>query len=199
MPEDAQERLQANLQGRLRKLICQGLGYLDLSDAGTASQLEPALSVMVLLIEGFKIRGQLEEARAAKQWLQGLLEAEVTTQAEAIQESSLTEGRVKRRGVLKTTKCGAYTPNPQIQENPVVRHTGKDEILTCNNCGIELRSPWVFDYLGKVHLLITDVGHNSCGGKYVPAVAKLSMKFPLSATMTKTWIFVRMEVNASSA
>ncbi|CAE8616703.1 unnamed protein product [Polarella glacialis] len=78
MPEDAQERLQANLQGQLRKLICQGLGYLDLSDAGTVSQLEPALSFVKLLIERFKVRGQLEAARAARQWLrlQGLLTAE---------------------------------------------------------------------------------------------------------------------------
>ncbi|CAE8596349.1 unnamed protein product [Polarella glacialis] len=147
MPEEAQERLQANLQGQLRKLICKGLAYLDLSDAGTASQLEPALSVMKLLIERFKIRGQLEEAKAAKQWLrlQGLL----TALAEADLESSLTEGRVKRRGVLKTTKGGVYTPNPQIQENPLVRNTGNDVILNCNKCGIELRSSWVFEHRGK--------------------------------------------------
>ncbi|CAE8705102.1 unnamed protein product [Polarella glacialis] len=85
MPEDAQERLQSNLQGKLRKLICKGLGHLDLSDVGTASQLEPALSFMKLLIERFKIRSQLEEAQAAKQWLrlQGILTSEVTTQAQA--------------------------------------------------------------------------------------------------------------------
>ncbi|CAE8624526.1 unnamed protein product [Polarella glacialis] len=62
MPEEAQERLQANLQSRLRKLIFKGLGYLDLSDAGTASQLEPALSFMKLLIEHFKVRVQLVDA-----------------------------------------------------------------------------------------------------------------------------------------
>ncbi|CAE8587389.1 unnamed protein product [Polarella glacialis] len=119
MPEDAQERLQVNLQCKLRKLICQGLGYLDLSDAGTASQLEPALSFMKLLIERFQARGQLEEARAGKQWLrlQGLLITEATAQAEASLESSLTEGSLKRTGGLRTTKGGVYTPNPNIQDN----------------------------------------------------------------------------------
>ncbi|CAE8581459.1 unnamed protein product [Polarella glacialis] len=82
MPEDAQERLQADLQSKLRKLLCKGLGYLDLSDAGTASLLEPALSLMKLLIERFEARGKLQQARAAKQWLrlQGILIAEATTQ-----------------------------------------------------------------------------------------------------------------------
>ncbi|CAE8596352.1 unnamed protein product [Polarella glacialis] len=178
MPEDAQERLQTNLQSQLRKLICKGLAYLDLSDAGTASQLEPALSFMKLLIERFKVRGQLEEARAAKQWLrlQGLLTTEATTQAEANLEILLTEGNHRRGGGLKTTKGGVYTPNPKNQDNPLIRNTGNDVILNCNKCGIELRSSWIFDYLGKVHILVPKHGHSACGGRYVPTDAKLSVR-----------------------
>ncbi|CAE8652449.1 unnamed protein product, partial [Polarella glacialis] len=174
MPEDARERLQANLQGRLRKLICQGLGCLDLSDAGTASQLEPALLFMKLLIERCKIRGQLEEARAAKQWLrlQGLLTAEATTLAQASLKNLEPGGNVGGRGGgLKTTKDGVYTPNPKIQSNPLVQNTGIGVILTCNKCGVELKSSWVFARRRKVLTLIPEHGHlphGKCGGKYVP-------------------------------
>ncbi|CAE8586576.1 unnamed protein product [Polarella glacialis] len=134
MPDDAQERLQANLQGRLRKLICKGLGYLDLSDVGTASHLEPALSYMKLLIERFKVRGQLDEARAAKQWLrlQCILTAEATAQAEADLESLHPEGGSRRyflqnlvgkktwTGTDKaSTRNGVYTPSERIQCNPL--------------------------------------------------------------------------------
>ncbi|CAE8679243.1 unnamed protein product [Polarella glacialis] len=131
MPEDAQERLQANLQSQLRKLICKGLAYLDLSDAGTAMQLEPALSVMKLLIERFKVRGQLEAAWAAKQWLrlQGLLAAEVTTLAEGNSESCRSEGRNYLIGEDRAcSKSGIYFPNVKLKSNPLVRNTGQDVI-----------------------------------------------------------------------
>ncbi|CAE8594094.1 unnamed protein product [Polarella glacialis] len=172
MPEDAQERLQANLQGRLRKLICQGLAYLDLPDAGTASQLEPALSFMKLLIERFKVRGQLEEARAAKQWLR--LQGFFTAEANLV--SSLPEGSVKRGGRPQTTKGGVYMPNPMIQDNPLVRNTGTYVILTCIKCGLELRSSWVFEHRGKVATLVPGSGHYACRAKYVHADAKISIK-----------------------
>ncbi|CAE8728436.1 unnamed protein product [Polarella glacialis] len=159
MSEDAQERLQANLQSRLRKLIFQGLGYLDLSDAGTASQLEPALSFVKLLIERFKARGQLEEARAAKQWLllQRLFTAEATTLAEANLESCRSDGVQSTKGKDSyligedrgASKGGLYSPNVKIQSNLLVRNTGQDVILNCNKCGLELRSSWVFEYRGK--------------------------------------------------
>ncbi|CAE8598210.1 unnamed protein product [Polarella glacialis] len=183
MPEDAQERLQANLQSRLRKLICQGLGYLDLSDAGTASQLEPALSFMKLLIERFKVRGQLEEARAAKQWLllQGLLTADATKEAEPNLESyfesyfgSSVIERSRRREAAKTTTAGGrYIPRPKIQENPLVRNTFHDVLVTCNKCGFELRSSWVFDHRGKLRTLVPINGHKVCGGRYVSVTGSL--------------------------
>ncbi|CAE8651257.1 unnamed protein product, partial [Polarella glacialis] len=141
MPEDAQERLQANLQSKLRKLICKGLGYLDLSDPWTASQLEPALFVMKLLIGRFKIRGQLEEAKAAKQWLrlQGLLTAKATTQAEANLESSKNEGHNYLIGEDRgSSKGGIYSPNTKLKSNSLVRNTGQDVVLTCSKCGLEL-------------------------------------------------------------
>ncbi|CAE8645594.1 unnamed protein product [Polarella glacialis] len=124
MPEDAQERLQANLQSKLLKLICKGLGYLDQSDAGTASQLEPALSFLKLLIERFKVRGQLEEARAAKQWLrlQGLLKDEATTQAEANLARCRSDGAQIIEGKNVPTgedrgfsKGGVYSPNVKLK------------------------------------------------------------------------------------
>ncbi|CAE8594088.1 unnamed protein product [Polarella glacialis] len=184
MPEDAQERLQANLQGRLRKLICRGLGYLDLSDAGTASQLEPALSVMKLLIERFNMRGQLEEARAAKQWLllQGPFTAEITSKAEANLESSPIEDSCRSDAALITRLAGeerasstgrVYVPNVTIQSNPLVRNTGQAVVLTCSKCGLELRSSWVFEHRGKVGTLVPNNGHKSCGGKYGHADAKI--------------------------
>ncbi|CAE8689240.1 unnamed protein product [Polarella glacialis] len=188
MPEDAQERLQANLQGRLRKLVCRGLAYLDLLDAGTAS-LDPALSFMKLLIERFKVRGPLGEARAAKQWLrlQGLLTAEATIQVEAILESSLTEGSEPfsrshhSGGGLKTTKGGVFTPNPKIQDNPLVRNTGTYVILTCSKCGLELKSSWVFEHRGKVATLVPGSGHNACRAKYVHTDAKVSVKLDIES------------------
>ncbi|CAE8594431.1 unnamed protein product [Polarella glacialis] len=198
MPEDAQERLQANLQSQLRKLICKGLSYLDLSDAGTASQLEPALSVMKLLIERFKIRGQLEEAQAAKQWLrlQGIFTADATTQAEANLESSpiedscrsdvalITKGKAKlMREEQGTSKGGVYVPNVTIQSNPLVRNTGQDVILTCNKCGLELRSSWVFECRGKVSTVVPCKGHPTCGGKYVHADAKIRVKLDISSNL----------------
>ncbi|CAE8598209.1 unnamed protein product [Polarella glacialis] len=175
MPDDAQERLQVNLQSKLRKLICKGLTYLDISDAGTASQLEPALSFMKLLIERFEVRGQLEEARAAKQWLrlQGLLTPEATTQAEANSEryleSSQLQGRVRMRvgPRILTTTGGVYTPGQKIKDNPLVRNTGQDVVLTCNKCGVELRSSWVFDYRGKLQTLVPTNGHTACRDKYI--------------------------------
>ncbi|CAE8596350.1 unnamed protein product [Polarella glacialis] len=199
MPDDAQERLQANLQGRLRKLICQGLGYLDLSDAGTASQLEPALSFMNLLIQRFKVRGQLEEARAAKQWLrlQGLLTAEATAQAEVSLESSPIEDSCRSDAALITkgkkarlkgedrasVKGGVYSPNAMIQSNPLVRNTGQAVILICNKCGLELRSSWVFELRGKVGTLVPNNGHRTCGGKYVHADAKISVKLDILSNL----------------
>ncbi|CAE8598208.1 unnamed protein product, partial [Polarella glacialis] len=141
MPEDAQERLKIDLQSKLRKLICMGLGYLDLSDAGTASQLEPALSFIKMLIERFKARGQLEEARAAKQWLrlQGLLAADpitlVDANLEGNLESSLIEASRKKVAVQTSTTGGVYIPNPKIQDNPLVRKTVHDVVVACNKCG----------------------------------------------------------------
>ncbi|CAE8586577.1 unnamed protein product [Polarella glacialis] len=169
MPEDAQELLQANLQSKLRKLVCKGLGYVDLSDAGTASQLEPALSFMKLLIERFKARGQLEEARAAKQWLrlQGILTGEAKTETDANLENSLTEASRRKEGTLRTTKGGVYTPGQKIQDNALVRNTGRDVVLTCNKCGVELRSSWVFDYRGKLQTLVPTNGHTACRDKYI--------------------------------
>ncbi|CAE8731955.1 unnamed protein product, partial [Polarella glacialis] len=185
MPEDAQERLQANLQGQLRKLICQGLTCLDLSDAGTVSQLEPALSFMKLLIERFKVRGQLEEALSAKQWmlLQGILADGATTLVEANLESSLTEGSVRRKGGLRTTKGGVYTPNPKIQVNPLVRNTGTHVILTCSKCGLELKSSWVFEHRGKVATLVPTDGHSACRAKYVHTDAKISVKRDIATNL----------------
>ncbi|CAE8587385.1 unnamed protein product [Polarella glacialis] len=188
MPEDAKERLQANLQRKLRKLICQGLGYLDLTDAGTASQLEPALSVMKLLIERFEIRGQLEEAQAAKQWLrlQGILTSEVTTQAQTslggLQPEGSCVGEVAQiAGSKKTLTAldrasmirGVYTPNTKIQRFPFVKNTGRDVILICNKCGVELKSSWVFENRGKALTLTPQNGHQPCGGKYVPTDARI--------------------------
>ncbi|CAE8649226.1 unnamed protein product, partial [Polarella glacialis] len=188
MLEDAQERLQANFQGRLRKLICKGLAYLDLSDVGTASQLEPSLSVMKLLIERFKVRGKLEEAQAAKQWLrlQGFLTAEATTQAQASLESLQPEGSCVRELAQtaegKTTLTGpdkasvirgVYTPNIKLQSSPLVQNTGRDVILTCDKCGVELKSSWVLGIRGKVFSLTPQNGHLPCGGKYVPTDAKI--------------------------
>ncbi|CAE8594091.1 unnamed protein product [Polarella glacialis] len=174
MPEDAQERLQANLQVRLRKLICKGLGYLDLSDAGTVLQLEPALSFMKLLIESFKVRSQLEEARAAKQWLrlQGLLKDEAHTQAEANLESCGSDGAQSIEGKnvpigedRGSSKGGVYSPNVKLKSNPLVRNTGQDVILNCNKCGLDLRSSWFFEHRGKVSTLVPVSGHSTCGGK----------------------------------
>ncbi|CAE8635670.1 unnamed protein product [Polarella glacialis] len=174
MPEDAQERLQANLQSQLRKLICKGLSYLDLSDAGTASQL------------------------AAKQWLrlQGILTADATTQAEANLQSSpiedscrcdaalLTKGKAKlMREEQGTSKGGVYVPNVTIQSNPLVRNTGQDVILACNKCGLELRSSWVFEYRGKVSTVVPCKGHLTCGGKYVHADAKIRVKLDISSNL----------------
>ncbi|CAE8614654.1 unnamed protein product, partial [Polarella glacialis] len=186
MPKDAQERLQANLQGRLRKLICKGLGYLDLSDAGTVSQLEPALSVMKLLIERFKIQGQLELARAAKQWLrlQGILSAEATTQAEAKLESCRSEGQNYLTGEDRgSSKGGVYSPNVKIKSNPLVRNTGQDIIVNCSKCGLELRSSWVFEHRGKVTTLVPANGHLTCGGKYVHTDAKISVGLDFVSNM----------------
>ncbi|CAE8586572.1 unnamed protein product [Polarella glacialis] len=191
MPEDAQDRLQANLQSKLRRLICRGLGCLDLSDAGTASQLEPALCFMKLLIERFKVRGQLEEARAAKQWmlLQGFITAEATTKAGAslgnslIEDSCRTDDAFIRKGKViwsgedrGSSKDGVYIPGVKVKSNPLVRNTGNDVSLICDKCGIKLWSSWVFEYRGKVHSLVPRHGHNACGGKYVPTDAKLSVK-----------------------
>ncbi|CAE8639278.1 unnamed protein product, partial [Polarella glacialis] len=208
MPEDAQQRLQANLQSRLRKLICKGLGYLDLSDVGTASQLEPALSCMKLLIERFKVRGQLEEACAAKQWLrlQSLFTAESTTeqpqqqhhhqhlqqqrqqqqqQAEAgsKSESSLIEQTFMTGGDKGSSKGGVYSPNVKFRSNPLVRNTGQDVILTCNTCGIGLRSSWVFEYLGKVSTLVPTNGHPTCGGKYVQTDATITLRLDITSNL----------------
>ncbi|CAE8689238.1 unnamed protein product [Polarella glacialis] len=186
MPDEAQERLQANLQGRLRKLICKALGYLDVSDAGTASQLEPALSVMKLLIERFKIRGQLEEARAAKQWLrlQGLLKDEATTQAEGKLESCRSEGEKYLSGEDRgSSKGGVYIPNVKIRSNPLVRNTGQDVILTCNKCGLELRSSWVFEHRGKVATLVPTQGHPTCGGKYLHIDAKIHVTLDIASCL----------------
>ncbi|CAE8612326.1 unnamed protein product [Polarella glacialis] len=198
MPDDAQERLQANLQSKLRKLICKGLAFLDLSDAGTALQLEPALSVMKLLIERFQVRGQLEEARAAKQWLRlrGILMPDVTTQAESNLESSPTKDSCKRNAALITlgkarligqergsSKGGVYVPNVTIQSNPLVRNTGQDVILTCNKCGLELRSSWVFEFRSKVSTLVPTAGHHTCGGKYVHVDANISVKVDNSSNL----------------
>ncbi|CAE8616217.1 unnamed protein product [Polarella glacialis] len=185
MLEDAQERLQADLQSKLRKLVCRGLGYLDSSDVGTASLLEPALSVMKLLIERFEVRGKLQEARAAKQWLrlQGILTAEATTNLESLQPEGSCSGEVVRilgskktvtgpdRGVVKS---GVYTPNTKIQSIPLVHNTGRDVILTCNKCGLfELKSSWVFDYRGELRTLFPHSGHPACEGKFVPADATI--------------------------
>ncbi|CAE8645595.1 unnamed protein product [Polarella glacialis] len=185
MPEDALERLQAHFQGQLRKLICKGLAYLDLSDVGTASQLEPALSFMKLLIERFKVRGQLEEARAAKQWLrlQGILAADVRTQVEANMEGCRSDGAQIAEGKNVPTgedrasvKGGVYSPNVKIQSNPLVRNTGHAVILTCSKCGLELRSSWIFEHRGKVSSLVPTAGHSTCGGRYVHSDAKISVK-----------------------
>ncbi|CAE8597135.1 unnamed protein product [Polarella glacialis] len=193
MPDDAQERLQANLQGRLRKLICKGLGYLDLSDAGTASQLELALAVMKLLIERFKVCGQLEAARAAKQWLrrQGFLTAEATTQAEADLEScrsdgaQITEGKSFLTGEDRgSSKFGVYSPNVKVKSNPLVRNTGQNVILNCNKCGLELRSSWVFEHRGKVSTLVPLHGHATFGAKYVHSDAKISVKLDKPSNLT---------------
>ncbi|CAE8594096.1 unnamed protein product [Polarella glacialis] len=192
MPEDAQERLQANLQGRLRKLICQGLGYLDVSDAGTASQLEPALSFMKLLIERFKVRGQLEEARAAKQWLrlQGLLTAEMTTEAQTNLEdcrsdgAQIAEGKNVSVGVDRaSSKSGVYSPTVNLKSNPLVRNTGQDVILNCSMCGLELRSSWVFEHRGKVGTLVPRNGHTTCGGKYVHRDAQIRVTLDIVSNL----------------
>ncbi|CAE8728431.1 unnamed protein product [Polarella glacialis] len=191
MLEDAQERLQANFQGRLRKLIYQGLGYLDLTDEGTAIQLEPALSFIKLLLERFEIRGQLEEARAAKQWLrlQGILTADATTEAGAnlgsLRPVGSCVGEVARISESKKTlkgpdmassKSGLYTPSTKIQGNPLVRNSGLHVILTCNRCGVELRSSWVFENREKVLALTPQNGHLPCGGKYVPVDAQIGFQ-----------------------
>jgi hypothetical protein len=191
MREDAQERLQANLQGRLRKLICQGLGYLDLSDVCTASQLEPALSCIKLLIHRFKVRSPLEDAQAAKQWLrlQGLLTVEVASENEANLESSSPEEN--GRGIsIQTTerkmtmtqaekasaKGGVYTPNVKVQNNQHVLNTGEEVILKCRKCGVELRSSWIIQLRGQAFTLVPHKGHTSCHGKYVATAATTKIK-----------------------
>ncbi|CAE8624527.1 unnamed protein product [Polarella glacialis] len=183
MTEEAKERLQANLQSKLRKLICKGLSYLDLSDAGTAWQLKPALSFMKLLIERFKVRGQLDEARAAKQWLllQGVLTAEATKEAEPNLENyskiPLTEASHGRVVIQTTTTVGGvYMPSRKIQDNPLVRKTVHDVLVTCNKCGVELRSSWVFDYRGKLRTVVPNNGHLPCGGRYVSVTGILLIR-----------------------
>ncbi|CAE8587388.1 unnamed protein product [Polarella glacialis] len=135
MPDDAQDRLQTNLQGRLRKLICKGLDYLDLSGAGTVSQLEPALSSMTLLIEQFRVRGQLEDARAAKQWLRlhRILTAESNLEGCRRDGAQIAEGKNIPTGEDRgSAKGGVYSPNVKLKRNPLVRNTGQDVILNCN-------------------------------------------------------------------
>ncbi|CAE8594087.1 unnamed protein product [Polarella glacialis] len=123
---------------------------------------------MELLIECFKIRGQLEEAQAAKQWLRlhGLLTAEVTTPAQASLESCRSEGQNHGIGEDRgSSKGGVYVPNVTVRNNPLVRNTGQDVILNCIKCGLELKSSWIFEHRGKVSTLAPTAGHSACGVK----------------------------------
>ncbi|CAE8587386.1 unnamed protein product [Polarella glacialis] len=100
-----------------------------------------------------------------------------------VEDSCRTDGSVtiggenalsgKDRG---SAKGGVYSPSVKVRSNPLVRNTGQDVILTCKKCRLELRSSWVFDYLGKARILVPRHGHSACGGKYVPTDAKFSVK-----------------------
>ncbi|CAE8587166.1 unnamed protein product [Polarella glacialis] len=190
LPDEARERLRAGLQGRLRKLLCQGLGDLDLSDEGTAALLQPALAFMRRL---FAHGGRpLVEAKAGKQWLrlQSLIlcgaaddnnnnnnnnnnhynnnddEFSQAAPQVAATTHSVAEAYVKH-GPLRTVKHGVYTPNPRIQALEHVRSTDADVFLTCSKCGYKVTSCWVFERRGTLRTLIPGHGHAACGGKYV--------------------------------
>eukprot|EP00928_Gymnodinium_smaydae_P051406 TRINITY_DN34940_c0_g1_i1.p1 TRINITY_DN34940_c0_g1~~TRINITY_DN34940_c0_g1_i1.p1 ORF type:complete len:394 (-),score=66.31 TRINITY_DN34940_c0_g1_i1:217-1398(-) len=70
MDEAAKERLRAQTQHRLRKLLNCGLRALDLSDAGTAAILRPALTIVYSLICDFEKRTAMlvDQAKDGKQW-----------------------------------------------------------------------------------------------------------------------------------
>ncbi|CAE8601268.1 unnamed protein product [Polarella glacialis] len=188
MPEEAKERLQGNLQGRLRKLICNGLGYLDLSDSGTAALLEPGLSFMGRLIDKFAEAHarSLEEALAGKQWgrlqhlLSGSQECVSQLRDEHFPSEPFEDGQeevtlAKSMGIGRadvglrgpTTKGGVYTPNLRIQSLALVRETSSSVVLTCNRCGDKLTSSWLFERRPGLFLTLTPQhGHNKCGGQY---------------------------------
>eukprot|EP00933_Yihiella_yeosuensis_P063646 TRINITY_DN66860_c0_g1_i1.p1 TRINITY_DN66860_c0_g1~~TRINITY_DN66860_c0_g1_i1.p1 ORF type:complete len:375 (-),score=64.63 TRINITY_DN66860_c0_g1_i1:360-1484(-) len=180
---------QAGLQHTLRKIVTQGLQYLDFcADEGTASLLEPALSYIRMLLQ--KSEGQHAafdpNEGYCKQWrdlhalvrLQEQQRNDVQASPRSMKQEDGRSGNNPNRK-HRSTRGGMYIPSPRIQALAIVRDSGEAVVLTCKNCGHKLTSSWVVEIKGQTRILTPGNGHVKCGGRYkVPDGKRCQVDIP---------------------
>eukprot|EP00933_Yihiella_yeosuensis_P001000 TRINITY_DN10157_c0_g1_i2.p1 TRINITY_DN10157_c0_g1~~TRINITY_DN10157_c0_g1_i2.p1 ORF type:complete len:493 (-),score=96.69 TRINITY_DN10157_c0_g1_i2:145-1623(-) len=172
--EAAQQLLQGDLQIRLRKIVCKSLLLLDLTDEGTVSLLQPALSYLRNLIWNFEQTHQqtIAATRSGKQWvsLKSLVgndsEDHIGKSLGEVADPALmsdlaakagAEDAKQRQGVKQLKKrtrqapypksetVGVYNPNLKIRALSHVKQNMVDVIVACSKCSAQLTSCWVFE------------------------------------------------------
>ncbi|CAK0810945.1 unnamed protein product [Prorocentrum cordatum] len=160
MPDEAKDRLRAGVQRKLRTLVLQLFGCLDLQDADTLKLLAVPFGRLCCILRG----GGAERPACEAQWLrirdlaarfeerqeQGPIHAPPPTALAAGEELPLAAGTRKvGTGLAKEAKGhrsireGRYTPNRQILAfSCVEERQGEEEVLICSGCALEVRTCW---------------------------------------------------------
>eukprot|EP00931_Biecheleriopsis_adriatica_P065109 TRINITY_DN39742_c0_g1_i1.p1 TRINITY_DN39742_c0_g1~~TRINITY_DN39742_c0_g1_i1.p1 ORF type:complete len:447 (-),score=49.23 TRINITY_DN39742_c0_g1_i1:146-1486(-) len=159
MEEDAIDRLQANMQSKLRVLVMKGFKKLD---SGMLVSFWEEFSHLKNLISRFEKRsGSVDNAQCSNEWnrLKNLLGGAMPG-VDSATEASSVRNKVPQRSI-KSTAGGEFTPSENIRTKPEV-HRGSPLLLTCTACGETLMSSWYFTFKGVTRLLKPNNGHYAC-------------------------------------
>jgi len=169
---DAIARLQQQSQSRLRKLLCDCMSFLDLTDHSTAIMLQHGLTHIYNMICRFEERtgAHVDQACGGKRWqvikraLQSVLEGLTrtdgvvgTTAQVAVDDSASCA--TQRKSPMSQTQW--YIPPPKVQSLRYVKQLQEIVLLKCDNCGLELFSKWFFTRGEENKVLRPSHGHTT--------------------------------------
>lgn len=167
------------LQHRLRKLLIEALGVLDLEDACTVEALRVALIYVKALIEKnqavacastsagrqwHKLQSLVAlEASSSKIRTDGILGHSLQKQSEAKPVSHKGENRPSDQSTIAD---GRYCPNEKVRS---VSSVFREKVcrIKCSHCPFTIFSTWFWKHpsKGTVHVLVPLNGHRACSAK----------------------------------
>ena len=154
---------------------------LDLTDAGTAFLLQPAIAAISHYINAFERRCVVTIAEAGKQWK--LLDELVRTAglpsagqcevkhapqiAPALLDTSSHSRADNPNCTHKSTAGGIYEPNNRVKSLPNVFRRLQVVELHCKRCSLKLVSSWVAIMNGQEKVMRPTMGHRRCKSPYI--------------------------------